>query len=82
MNPLNYREKVKERWLYLRNHQFSKENLFQHFDQYFQELNTSDIIQKENLVWKLNLNMAEEQDYMEYWISHRLEFLDHYFKNY
>lgn len=82
MNPLNYREKVKKRWLYLRTHQFSKESLLQHFGKYFQELNTSDIIQKENLVWNLNLDMIAEQDYMEYWISHRLEFLDQHFQNY
>lgn len=82
MNPLNYREKVKERWQYLRNHQFSKESLFQHFDKYFQELNTSDIIQKENLIWNLNLNMEDEQEYIEYWISNRLTFLDLYFQNY
>ena len=62
INPLNYREKVKERWQYLRTHQFSQENLFQHFGKYFQKLNSSDIIQKENQVWKLNLNMVEEQD--------------------
>lgn len=82
MNPLNYREKVKQRWLYLRNHQFSKESLFRHFDTHFQQLNASDIIQQENRVWQLQLNMAEEQDNIEYWISNRLAFLDQYFQNY
>jgi hypothetical protein len=82
MNPLLFREKVKERWLYLRNHQFSKDNLFQHFDLYFRQLNASDIIQQENRVWNLNLDMRQEQDDIEQWISNRLLFLDEYFENY
>lgn len=82
INPFNYREKVKERWQYLRSHQFSKESLFGHFDKYFQQLKASDVIQQENRAWDLKLDIAEEQEYIEHWISNRLIFLDHYFQNY
>ena len=79
-NSDNYRQKVKSRWFYLRENNFKKENITVIFDKYFQLMNSSDIIQKENLIWDVNLNISEELEYINNWTSDRLEFLDNYFE--
>ena len=81
-NPDNFREKMKIRWFYLRENNFSEINIIAVFDHYFQKMNASDIIIKENLIWDVNLNISEEQKYINDWTSDRLEFLDNYFEEF
>ncbi len=79
VNVENYREKVKNRWLNLREINFKKKNIAGVFDKYFKLMKASDIIQKENLIWDINLNIEKEQMYINDWTANRLEFLDNYF---
>jgi spore coat protein H len=78
----NYKLNVKTRWFYLRNNNFERERIVAVFDKYFKLMKASDIIQKENLIWDINLNILEEQAYIKYWATDRLEFLDNYFEGF
>ena len=80
LNPDNYNKKVKSRWQLLRENNFSREKLYRVFDKYFNLLNSSDIINQENKIWGIDLNISEEQNYIENWTTNRLIFLDSYFQ--
>lgn len=81
-NPDNFSEKMKTRWFFLRENNFCEKNITAVFDCYFQKMNASDIIIKENLIWDVNLDISEEQEYINNWISDRLDFLDNYFEEF
>lgn len=80
-NPRNFISKLKNRWFYLRQNNYEKAKLNAAFDSSFNKLISLDIIQKENKIWSLNLNMQEEQEYIQNWIKNRLDYLDGYFAN-
>ncbi|MCG6187455.1 CotH kinase family protein [Maribellus maritimus] len=80
-NPGNFISKLKNRWFYLRQNSFNEVNLNAVFDSSFYKLISSDIIQMENKIWNQNLNMQEEQEYIQNWTKNRLDYLDGYFES-
>lgn len=80
-NPNNFRQKMKSRWFYLRENNFSEENIRGVFNRHIQKLNASDIIQKENQIWDVDLDINKEHQYILNWMKDRLAFLDIYMNN-
>lgn len=78
-NAGNLKQKLKNRWFYLRENNFSEEQLIRLFAYYFSEIEESGIILHENRIWNENLNIENERMYIEKWIENRLIFLDNYF---
>jgi hypothetical protein len=78
-NPENFRKKLKNRWFYLRGHNYSEEQLKQLFAHYFTEINHSGIITHENRIWEVNLDLETEKEFIDNWMESRLVFLDGYF---
>jgi len=81
-NPGNFNEKMKGRWFYLRESNYSEEQLKQLFVHYFSEIQKSGIIIHENRIWEENLDLDNEKKYIENWIGNRLNFLDDYFNQF
>ena len=79
-NAGNMKQKLKNRWFYLRENNFSEEQLIQIFAHYFSKIEESGIIIHENRIWNENLNIENERMYIEKWIENRLIFLDNYFR--
>lgn len=81
LNPDNYRQKLKNRWLSLRENSWAQENIAKYFNKYFHLFQSSDIIQKENQVWNIELDMNEEQVFINEWTENRLIYLDEFFSS-
>jgi hypothetical protein len=77
-NPDDYRNRLKTRWLELRGSDFSQENLLSIFDDSFQQLYASDIIDVENQKWNLSIHLIDEQIHINEWIPNRLNCLDEF----
>ena len=80
LNPNNFKKELKERWAFLRQNNFDYDNLNWVFDQWFNRLSATDIIQKENQIWNIELSIRAEQQYIKDWTAARLEYLDIYFE--
>ena len=78
-NAEDFRTKLKDRWFFLRQNNFKVEIINQRFNDWFYQLNTTDIIEKENRIWNEKLDMQKEEAYIKNWASERLDFLDDYF---
>tara|TARA_B100000508_G_scaffold141077_2_gene146013 strand:+ start:7644 stop:9122 length:1479 start_codon:yes stop_codon:yes gene_type:complete len=79
-DPANYKLRLKERWKELRLAEFSESNLNGIIASNFAELDSYKVEGLENNLWKVNLNLKNEQFYMATWVSNRLEFLDERFE--
>lgn len=78
-NPNNFKLKLKNRWLELRQNVFSYPEIISEFDDKINIIIKSGIIEKENSIWGLNINSEQEFEHIKSWISQRLYFLDNYF---
>lgn len=79
LNPNNFREMCKSRWTTLRQDTFSEEKLIEIFDNNFETITQSDILEKEECIWDIALNPQSEQAHIASWTSQRLQYLDEYF---
>ncbi len=78
-NAENFTLKVKDRWDELRKTLFDESQLNYQFNQYFQILNESGIINVENNVWGKNLDLKHQHIYIQTWMANRIAYLDLYF---
>lgn len=79
LNPNGFKQKLKTRWFTLRASQFSEVALLNKFDSNFKEVLDYDIINSENIIWDTYVDLENEQQYINTWISNRLIFLDNYY---
>ncbi len=79
LNPDHFVDKLVARWDELRTSAFSEANLIEVFDQNFNAVKHYQIVPFENLIWQQNLNLMDEQAYINNWINQHLVFLDNYF---
>ena len=80
-NPNNFKNRLKSRWTQLRTLNLSDESLTLIFEENFNLITQSNIIEIENNKWNLNINTQNEQHYLLAWIQNRTNFLDEYFNN-
>jgi spore coat protein H len=81
LNAAQFKDKVKARWLDLRQVQFSSSELKQKFAANFEILLKADVERTETRLWGENQSLAEEQLIINNWIDNRLIFLDNYLSN-
>lgn len=79
LNPINFNQKLKDRWFSLRNNNFSADNLLNIFETTLNQLDQSNIIQIENNKWNTNINIQEEHIIINTWLLDRLNRLDDYY---
>lgn len=82
INPDNYRQRLKNRWFTLRKKEFSNESLFRSIQQTYNDFENNKVYERETLVWPSEISLLDHKNYIESWLSNRLQFLDTYFKNY
>jgi len=80
-NTNDFKNKLKQRWSFLRGHIFSNIELKKVFNDNFILIKKSEIIDIENKKWGSNIDINLEQEYLIDWIENRLSFLDNYFDN-
>lgn len=80
-DPENYKQRLKERWNYLRETSFSQANLQHLLSRNFEQLKSFEIIELENELWESKVDLVTEQDYIFKWLDQRLAFLDEHFGN-
>ena len=80
LDPNNFKNKLKNRWLELRVNILSPDNLMDLFETNFNQLQKSNILDIENTKWGLHTNLTEEQEYINSWINNRINFLDTYYQ--
>lgn len=81
LNPDEFKQKLKARWGLLRTNQFREENILNQFDLNIEEVLKYNIEETENQIWNTNVNILDEQKYINSWVNKRLLFLDDYFNN-
>ena len=79
LNPVNFRQRLKDRWFYLRNNSFSLDNLESIIRKNFDEINKSNIINIENNKWGSSIYTDCEN--IISWISARYNTLDEYYSD-
>ena len=77
----DFKNKLKTRWSTSRNNIFTKNNLMSRFQNYGEEMDISDVFQRDRSKWNLSNSLAEEMDHINTWLDARLIFLDDYFEN-
>lgn len=77
----NFKERLKQRWIYLRGNVLSNGELEDLFNENFNLIQNSDIIDIENKKWGSNIDINAEQGYLINWLMNRLNYLDDYFDN-
>ena len=80
LNENSFKSNLKDRWFYLRNNSLKESRLLSVFQNHFNDIGKSGIMQIENEKWDLEIDIQAEQVYLEEWLYKRLEFLDDYFK--
>ena len=81
VNPNNYKQQLKTRWLDLRQDEYAYASLSALIDAKTSVLKASDIIAVDNAVWDRNTDILQEEAYVLNWLQNRLIFLDDYFAN-
>ncbi|MBQ4820572.1 CotH kinase family protein [Aquimarina sp. MMG016] len=81
VNPDNYRQRLKNRWLSLREGAFSDQNLFNTLREIYKHFNQNKVYEREMMIWPSDVSMSEHLEYIESWLSKRLIFLDDHFEN-
>ena len=79
LDPVNFRQRLKDRWFYLRNNSFSLDNLESIIRKNFDEINKSNIINIENNKWGSSIYTDCEN--IISWISARSKTLDEYYSD-
>ena len=78
LNPNQYREKLKARWAVLKNNEMSPSTLIGLFDENFEILNQSNLIEINNQIWGKNVDLTSERAYLNYWIPVNWNYIDEY----
>ena len=81
LNPINFNQKLKDRWAYLRNSIFSTTHLLEIVEANLVQLQSSDIINIENNKWSSNINIQNVFEKLNLWITERLPILDNYYED-
>jgi len=81
LDPVNFRQKLKERWSYLRNNSFSLYNLESIIRANFDEIKPSNIINIENNKWGSIIDIDIECENLVSWLSNRINTLDEYYSD-
>ena len=81
LNPDGFKQKIKNRWVTLREESLNTNTLIHMFESNFMILSENDIIEKENNVIGSDINMQQEQDFIQDWLINRTSFLDNYYIN-
>ncbi|RLJ64429.1 CotH protein [Lacinutrix venerupis] len=84
LNPNNFNQKLKDRWIALRANEFSNDALLSRIDKVYNKFTKEKIYEREQLVWinKLNENTNKEHyEYLKTSLENRLTFLDNHFKS-
>lgn len=81
LNPVNFKERLKDRWEFLRNNSFQVSNLISILEASFNQIEQSDIVEIENTKWSLDINIEDEKDQLNFWIIERLPLLDNYYED-
>lgn len=81
LNPNNFKAKVKTRWFDLAQNVFSEEEILDEFEKSINPIIKSGIIDKENLIWSLNIDTEAEYEYLKNWLRARINYLDTYFSS-
>ncbi len=79
LNPQNFRQRLKIKWNNLRQNNWSNANIQALLNDNVKALTQIDIIQQENIRWDRNINLQQEQIYMQDWLVNQLNLLDTYF---
>ncbi len=79
LNPNDFRNKLKIRWLNLRSTVIIPSDLQFLFNDNFSYLSISGIKNIENTKWESGILSEEEKQYINDWVIRRIEFLDGYF---
>ena len=80
LNNSVFKDKVKGRWVELRNSSLSTTSLKNRFRQNFDYLDINGVYDREALVPGLTQNYSDSEiDFIESWIERRATFLDSYF---
>ncbi len=78
LNPNRYKEKLKSRWLNLRETDFNDTNLLNQVDKLYTKFKNEKIYEREAMLWQ-NESNQEQYIYLKEWIKDRTHFLDSYF---
>ncbi len=78
LNPEMFREKLKTRWAVLKNNEMSPSTLIGLFDENFETLNQSNLIEIDNQIWGKNVDLTSERAYLNYWIPVNWNYIDEY----
>jgi len=83
LNPDNYYQRLQERYIQLRQHQFSLENLSSLYNNYYNKVYECGASRREEDRWSYDsdisgqsLDLKAELHYILNWLEHRLELLD------
>ncbi len=79
VNPDNYRQRLKTRWFLLRKHEFSNAALLGNIRTAYDFFQNNKVYERETLVWPSGVTLSEHLDYVESWLTDRLQYLDTYF---
>ena len=82
LNPSNYRQKLVERWEFLRQGVLQEYLINSRIDEYESLYIESGAFEREKALWpEWNLNLSDEIEYMKNWNHQRLQYLDNYFNS-
>ena len=79
LNPNDFKEKLKSRWFYLRENDFTVEKFIALVEENIEELQSSDIIYIENNKWNSSIELSNLSENLEQWMINRLVILDAYY---
>lgn len=79
LNPQNFRQRLKDKWTNLRQNNWSSTNIQALLDDNVKALSYTDVIQQENTRWNKNIDLQQEQIYMQHWLMNQLNLLDTHF---
>jgi len=80
-NAENFNERLRMRWMELREDEFSEEKLISMLGKHFNKLSESGAYEREEEKWEASILKPEEEFvYVSNWVHERLIFLDTYFK--
>lgn len=79
-DPLDYRKKLKSRWLELRSSHYSNESLTAKLIESQTFLENFKIYERDAIAWPITTTTADDITYLNNWLEKRLVFLDSYFE--
>lgn len=78
VNPDGYKEKLKQRWGNLREAEFAESKLLDDLEKTFTKMKSEKIYERERMLWPSAHTLEEDFQYLNSWLSDRLQYLDEY----